>query len=93
LKASLLSRFFTYYLDNKHRRNASLPHKALTLQTRQNLGWNLFAAILAHYPMRCKNFLCPATLLATIGLPAFIRSCSTDKERKAQAFDNKGGPA
>ncbi|WP_183579544.1 hypothetical protein HDF18_24860 [Mucilaginibacter sp. X5P1] len=41
-------------------RNASLPHKASALQIRQNLSWNLFAAIvrtlayaLQKFPMPC----------------------------------------
>nr|MBB6137387.1 hypothetical protein [Mucilaginibacter sp. X5P1] len=64
----------------KSSRNASLPHKAIAPQSRQNLGWNLFAAMVRTLPLSCKNFLCPATHKATIVLPAFTRSCSTDGE-------------
>nr|MBB6141543.1 hypothetical protein [Mucilaginibacter sp. X5P1] len=64
---------------NQVSRNASLPHRATALQIRQNLGWKSLRPYCAHYPIRCKNFLCPAiTHKATIVLPAFTRSCSTD---------------
>jgi hypothetical protein len=70
-------------------RNASLPHKAFALQIRQNLGWNLFAATLPRRPIHCKNFLCPAIAhKATIVLPDFARSCSTDEKGKAHSKRN-----
>jgi len=57
-----------------------LLHKAFALQIRQNLGCYIFTLLsLRTKPLRfCKNLLCPATLKATIVLPAFTRSCSTD---------------
>jgi hypothetical protein len=67
---------------NQDSRNASLPHKAIALQIRQNLGCYIFTPLSLHtWPLRfCKNLLCPATHKATIVLPDFIRSCSTDGE-------------
>jgi hypothetical protein len=66
---------------NQVSRNASLPHSASALQIRQNLGCNLFTpCFAAHCPPFCKNLLCPATHKATIVLPDFVRSSSTDEE-------------
>ncbi|WP_183579336.1 hypothetical protein HDF18_23530 [Mucilaginibacter sp. X5P1] len=69
---------------NQVGRNASLPHKAFALQTTQNRGCYIFTLLsLRTWPLRfCKNLLCPATLEATIVLPDFIRSCSTDGEKE-----------
>jgi hypothetical protein len=64
-------------------RNASLPHKAIAPQIRQNLGCYIFTplSLRAWLLCFCKNLLCPAiTHKTTIVLPAFIRSCSTDGE-------------
>jgi hypothetical protein len=59
-----------------------LPHEAIALQIRQNRGCYIFTLLSLHtWPLRfCKNLLCPAALKATIVLPDFIRSCSTDGE-------------
>jgi hypothetical protein len=64
-------------------RNASLPHIAFALQTRQNQGCNYFAPLRSHISQRfSKNLLCPTTAQATIVLPAFARSCSADGKKK-----------
>jgi len=55
-----------------------LPHKAFPANQAKP-GLEKFAAIYAQCPMHCKNFLCPAIAhKATIVLPDFARSCSTD---------------
>ncbi|WP_091375472.1 hypothetical protein [Mucilaginibacter mallensis] len=81
---------------NQVSRNASLPHKAFALQTRQNLGCYIFTLLsLRTWPLRfCKNLLCPATHKATIVLPDFARSCSTDEKKrkeKASALTTRAG--
>ncbi|MGN8071200.1 hypothetical protein [Mucilaginibacter sp. 22184] len=64
-------------------RNASLPHRAFTLQTGQNQGCNYFAPLRSLIFLRfSKNLLCPASAQATIVLPAFARSCSVDGEEE-----------
>jgi len=40
-------------------RKASLPHEAIALQIKQNLGWNLFAAILRTLPPALQKFPMP----------------------------------
>jgi hypothetical protein len=58
---------------------------AIALQIKQNLGCYIFTPLsLRAWQLRfCKNLLCPAiTHKATIVLPDFIRSCSTDEEEE-----------
>jgi hypothetical protein len=64
---------------NQVSRNAPLPHWAITLQIRQNLGCCLFTPLsLAHALASVKSRYACHYAQATIVLPDFIRSCSTD---------------
>jgi hypothetical protein len=56
-----------------------LPHQAIALQIRQNLGWKHLRPFAHTSQCAAKISLCPAiTLKATIVLPDFIRSFSND---------------
>jgi hypothetical protein len=66
---------------NQVRRNASLPHEAIALQIRQNLGCCLFTLLRPLMPIASVKSRYTLPLhKATIVLPAFTRSCSTDGE-------------
>jgi hypothetical protein len=76
-------------LKNKQQVNNSIQlrgffaARAFALQNGQNLGCNLFTRLSPRaYPRFCKKLLCPATLLASIVLPIFGRSLSTDGKEK-----------
>ncbi|WP_183575396.1 hypothetical protein HDF18_15825 [Mucilaginibacter sp. X5P1] len=77
----------TYGLDTKSNQKNQVSRlgffaaQASALPIRQNLGCYIFTLLsLRAWPLRfCKNLLCPATHKATIVLPDFIRSCSTDE--------------
>jgi len=62
-----------------------LCRTGLCPQIRQNLGCYIFTLLsLRTWPLRfCKNLLCPAFAhKATIVLPDFVRSCSTDGQER-----------
>jgi hypothetical protein len=77
----------TYRLDTKGSKKSSqskcfLPHKAIALQIRQNLGCCLFTLLRLLMPLASvKSRYALPLHKATIVLPAFTRSCSTDGER------------
>jgi hypothetical protein len=64
-------------------RNASLPHKAFALQSRQNHGLQLFCSTsFAHFPTLQQKLAMPLQPhRACIVLPAFVRSCSAEGKR------------
>jgi hypothetical protein len=65
-------------------RNASLPHRPLPCNSGKTWAGNFCAIVCAQGPCTAKVPLCPAiTHKATIVLPDFIRSCSTDGEKKS----------
>jgi len=69
--------------ENQVTRNASLPHKAFAPQIRQNLGYNLLTLLRSHEPaLQPKAAMPSPTLMATIVLPYFTRSCSADGRKK-----------
>ncbi|HTD39413.1 MAG TPA: hypothetical protein VK671_02245 [Mucilaginibacter sp.] len=57
---------------------ASLPHRAFTLQIRQNLGPDDFAPLSHPLPVLQQNPNAPASARPTIVLPDFGRSWSAD---------------
>ena len=68
-------------------RNASLPHRAIPCKSGKT--WAAIFLPSCRYALRplrfCKNLLCPAIALkATIVLPTFARSCSTDGKREKE---------
>jgi hypothetical protein len=77
---------FFFLLDQKEAKNqvgknASLPHRAFTLQTGQNHGLESFAPLAFPLaPRFSKISYALATLKATIVLSDFARSCFADGE-------------
>jgi hypothetical protein len=80
-----------FLLDQKEQKNqvsrkASLPHMALTLQIRQNLGLQTIALLRSLEALASAN-ICYAlpNAQATIVLPDFARSYSTDRKKEEKS--------